>query len=138
MFKGTSSEASICSSDEKYGLIFTIISLYADVQVKEAVDFMVQIIYSHVLYLHPSGRSKVCVNAVDAEGPQLTLSIIMTSLEKVGGNEQISYESILEDVRRATFRPDRICFLDGDMEPKKVAQHFQVFYLAFIFLPTRV
>jgi hypothetical protein len=90
------------------------------------VDFMVQIIYSHILYLHPSGKSEVRVNAMDAEGPQLTLSSIMKSLEKVRGNEQISFESLLDDVRRATFSPDRICFLDEDMDPNKVAQHFQV------------
>jgi hypothetical protein len=111
-------------------------SLYADVQVKEAVDFMVQIIYSHVLYLHPSGKSKVRVNAMDAEGPQLTLSSIMTSFEKVGGNEKISYERLLDDVRRETFTPDRICFLDEDMDPRKVAQHFQVLK-EITFLPTR-
>jgi hypothetical protein len=63
---------------------------------------------------------------MDAEGPQLTLSSIMTSFEKVGGNENISYERLLDDVRRETFTPDRICFLDEDMEPRKVAQHFQV------------
>jgi hypothetical protein len=87
---------------------------------------MVQIIYSHVLYLHPSGKSKVRVIAMDAEGPQLTLSSIMTSFEKLGGNEKISYEKLLDDVRRETFNPDRICFLDEEMEPRKVAQHFQV------------
>lgn len=103
---GVSSDAKISCKDEKYGLIFSIISLSADVRIAESLNFMVQIIFELLVRRHANKKSDICINAMNAEGPHLTLSSIMDSFGRVHAKDEFSMQSMLDTVRRATFRPD--------------------------------
>jgi hypothetical protein len=63
---------------------------------------------------------------VDADGPEVSLSVIEATLCSIQESSEFSYENLLAQVKNSCFSPDRIIFLDSEMEPEKVAQYFQV------------
>jgi hypothetical protein len=134
LYSGISSEANIID-DDKCGLIFSIISLFADVRMTEAVDFMVQILYNNIRYSRRRGSEHIFICANNAEGPEMTLESIQNELTKaVRRDEGFSYVKILEQIKAVCFNPDRICFPDYELGPHHVAQYFQVVICYSLFL----
>jgi hypothetical protein len=130
-YTGISSEANIID-DDKCGLIFSIISLVADVRMTEAVDFMVQILYNDIRYSGQPGSEQIFISANNIEGPELTLESIQNELAKaVRRDEGFSYLNILQRIKAVCFNPDRICFPNYELGPDHVAQHFQVIFTDF-------
>lgn len=104
-------------------------SLFADVRVAEAVDFMVQILYNEIRYSGWRGSEHIFISANNVEGPEMTLKSIQNELEiAVQKDDEFSYRNILRKVKITCFNPDRICFLNFDLGPEHVAQYFQVLH----------
>jgi hypothetical protein len=133
LYSGISSEANI-TDDDKCGLIFSIISLIADVRMTEAVNFMVQILYNEIRYSGQPGSEHIYISANNAEGPEMTLESIQNELAKaVRRDEGFSYINILERIKAVCFNPGRICFFEYELGPDHVAQYFQVIIYNIVF-----
>jgi hypothetical protein len=90
------------------------------------VNKTVCILYWTIDTIFGERAQDIYINAVDADGPKVSPSSIEASLCSIQESSEFSYENLLAQVKNSCFRPERLIFLDSEMEPLKVAEHFQV------------
>jgi hypothetical protein len=94
--------------------------------VAEALDFMLIILYCTIADEFGQRANTLYINAVDAHGPKVSLSAMKSAVYGVKSSSSDSYENLLMRVKISCFNPERVIFLDYELGPAKVAQHFQV------------
>lgn len=87
---------------------------------------MVIILHCTILAAFGERAKTIYIRAVDADGPEISLSDIEEKLNSVESSADFSYKSLLRQVKKSCFRPDRLIFFDYESGPEKVAQYFQV------------
>lgn len=87
---------------------------------------MVIILHCTILAAFGERAKTIYIRAVDTDGPEVSLSDIEEKLSSVESSVDFSYKSLLMQVKKSCFRPERLIFIDNESEPEKVAQYFQV------------
>jgi len=124
----TSNEAEGIQEQDS-GFITNIYNLYSDLAQHVFVMNMASIIvnrgnkicnlsHGHPMYLY--------VDAVDCEGPEMTLAKIKRAISNVEVSDKWSLKSLLKSVKATCFSPDRTLGPDFSQGAAKVAEHFEV------------
>lgn len=101
--------------------------LYSDFKVAEALALFTHCIAELLINRKELEQAKVYVDAVDAEGPDLSYEDIMRALISVEPSEKKwSYENLMKQIKATCFSEDRISSPDFNDGVEKVALHFQV------------
>jgi len=108
------------------GVIYNIVSLQSDITVNE---FIAQIIsyVSYAIRKVPDSQSKIYIDAVGCEGPEISLRNIQNKVSKVvEPDNKWQYQNLLEQAKATCFSPHRDFYPDYKKGATKVAEHFQV------------
>jgi hypothetical protein len=87
---------------------------------------MVIILYCTIADAYGERANSLYINAVNAHGPTVSLSAMKSALYGVKSSSSDSYENLLARVKNSCFNPERVIFLEYELGPVNVAQHFQV------------
>jgi hypothetical protein len=112
--------------DGACGVIYNIIMLYSDYKVAEALALFTHCIAELLINRKDVEQAKIYVDAVDAEGPDMSYEEIMLTLLSVEPSDEWSYEKIMKSIKKTCFSPNRTTSPDFEAGVEQVAMHFQV------------
>jgi hypothetical protein len=100
--------------------------LYSDYKVAEAIALFTHCIAELLINRKDVEQAKIYVDAVDAEGPEMSYEEIMRTLISVEPSDEWSYENIMKSIKKTCFSPNRTSSPDFEAGAEQVALHFQV------------
>jgi hypothetical protein len=106
--------------------------LYSDYKVAEALALFTHCIAELMINRKDVEQAKIYVDAVDAEGPDMSYEDIMRTLISVEPSDEWSYENIMKRIKKTCFSPNRTSSPDFEAGVEQVALHFQVIFFILI------
>jgi len=118
------SHASETSSASKFshsaGVIYNIMSLQSDVKVNEFIECLISNLSYNITHA-PGPRSKIYIDAVGCEGPEMSIRYIQNKLLKLEPDNKWQYQNLLEQVKATCFSPHIETFIPTtNKEPRKL------------------
>jgi len=109
--------------DGVFGVLNNIICLYADVKISELFDLLTRRLYDEVKKKHTQVKISNPTQQLRAE---YKISEMKIKFDRILTNQEWTWDKILADAKKTCGSSEKEGFSANNLQPKKVAQHFQV------------